>query len=88
MEARKSGGRNLYADKIEECGGVDKLENLQHHNSQQVYKVAMELIVKYWNGEEDQNVAPNANANTYTFGMQSQPGQTFNFHQMTGFVSN
>ncbi|XP_046433668.1 importin subunit alpha [Neodiprion fabricii] len=58
--AQKMGEVERVAILIEEVGGLDKLENLQHHENGQVYQQAMVLIDTFFSeGEsEETNIAP------------------------------
>lgn len=77
---------NIYAKEIDECEGVDKIENLQNHNNTEIYNKAVGLIEKYFVGDdevEDENLAPSIdpNAQMYNFGQQAMqvPQGGFNF---------
>eukprot|EP00750_Incisomonas_marina_P015372 INCI182.1.p1 GENE.INCI182.1~~INCI182.1.p1 ORF type:complete len:583 (-),score=143.66 INCI182.1:404-2056(-) len=49
---RKSGSIE-YATMVEELGGVDKLEDLQDHNSEEIYKKAVSIVESFFNEEEE-----------------------------------
>ncbi|ESN93551.1 hypothetical protein HELRODRAFT_186091 [Helobdella robusta] len=54
---------------IEECGGLDKLEALQHHENEEIYKLAYEVLDIYFAGDEDEDVdiAPPSTSDGFMF---------------------
>eukprot|EP01090_Pellita_catalonica_P015436 TRINITY_DN4193_c0_g1_i1.p1 TRINITY_DN4193_c0_g1~~TRINITY_DN4193_c0_g1_i1.p1 ORF type:complete len:320 (-),score=62.98 TRINITY_DN4193_c0_g1_i1:159-1118(-) len=48
---------NPFVEAVEEADALDKLEQLQMHDNIEIYQLAVNLLEKYFGGEEDQNVA-------------------------------
>lgn len=53
LERMLARGKKTVTKKIEECGGLDALENLQDHKNEDVYRKAVQLIATYFEGTED-----------------------------------
>ncbi|KXN66774.1 putative importin alpha subunit [Conidiobolus coronatus NRRL 28638] len=76
---------NVYAILIEECGGMDKINQLQMHENMDIYRKAYNIVDKYFGeeAEEDTGIAPEVNLETgeYTFDNNyqgPQGGYSFN----------
>ena len=46
-------GENPFANKLEELGGLDIIEELQYHNNMLVYKKALKILEKFFKEEKD-----------------------------------
>ncbi|GAV71684.1 Arm domain-containing protein/IBB domain-containing protein [Cephalotus follicularis] len=55
-EADKESGNsvvNIFSEMIDECEGLDKIENLQSHDNNEIYEKAVKILERYWVEEED-----------------------------------
>lgn len=68
-----NGGINVYAQMIDDCEGLDKIENLQSHDNNDIYEKAVKILEKYWSEDEEQNL-PDA-----TIEGENQQQQVFSF---------
>ena len=72
-EAEKSlgstGGMNVFAQMIEEADGLEKIENLQSHDNNEIYEKAVKILETYW-VEDDEEALPSADVpqNGFQFG--------------------
>jgi len=81
----RSGNNNVvYLQLIDEASGVEKIENLQEHERDEIYQKSVSMIENYFGGEdcdnEAENLAPtqsNDNA-SFSFGMSSTIGNSSN----------
>ena len=55
---------------VDEADGIDKLEDLQKHESDAIFQKAVAIIEKYFQGEEveNENLAPVSHGNAFAFG--------------------
>uniref|UniRef100_A0A674G8H0 Karyopherin subunit alpha 4 n=14 Tax=Passeriformes TaxID=9126 RepID=A0A674G8H0_TAEGU len=72
------------ANLIEECGGLEKIEQLQNHENEDIYKLAYEIIDQFFSSDdidEDPSLVPEA-IQGGTFGFNSSanvPAEGFQF---------
>jgi HEAT repeat protein len=88
-EAQKSLGNsgdvNLYAQMIDDAEGLEKIENLQSHDNNEIYEKAVKILETYWMEEEDDQPLPpgDASQSGFHFGDNngdSTPSGGFNFN--------
>lgn len=87
LRANTPGGApNQYAQLIDEAEGLEKIENLQNHNNNDIYDKAVKIMEEYFGleDEEDQNLAPalDAGANQFAFAQPAAPTGGFDFGGM------
>ena len=55
---------------VDEAGGVEAVEGLQHHENAKIYEKSVALIETYFGCEqEDAGIAPAVDGNTFKFGL-------------------
>jgi HEAT repeat protein len=70
----KDTGENEYANIIENCNGLDSIEELQNHQNNEIYEKAVNILETYFGAEaDDQNTAPNVNSSMNAFNFESDP---------------
>jgi len=69
-DAQMHGGDNKYAEWVEECGGLEHLDQLQKHDNEEIYEKAVKILKTYFDGEEDEDtsLAPEMSGSQFTFG--------------------
>jgi len=80
--AQKLEETDKVAMMIEECGGLDRIENLQTHENEAIYHKALQIIETFFPDEnaEDEGLAPKAAENGFQFSEpQQMPDQGFSF---------
>jgi len=49
-----SGDVNFYAQMIDDAEGLEKIENLQSHDNNEIYEKAVKILETYWLEEDDE----------------------------------
>ncbi|KAI7739890.1 hypothetical protein M8C21_026814 [Ambrosia artemisiifolia] len=80
-QAGNSGDVNYFAQLIDDAEGLEKIENLQSHDNNEIYEKAVKILETYWLDEEDENVADGAQT-SFDFGGNNVqvPSGGFNFN--------
>ncbi|KAL3538295.1 hypothetical protein ACH5RR_001661 [Cinchona calisaya] len=74
-EMGMNGGINLYAQMIDDCEGLDKIDNLQTHDNHEIYEKAVKILEKYWTEDDEVQTLPDGvdgNQQGFSFG-NNQP---------------
>merc|ERR1712224_985064 len=67
-----------YTIILDELGGLEKIEELQNHGDHAVYQKAVEIIERFFDGEEeneDENIVPTLRDDAFSFGMSALPSK-------------
>ncbi|XP_010556709.1 PREDICTED: importin subunit alpha-3-like [Tarenaya hassleriana] len=73
-----TGEDNIYAQMIEEADGLEKIENLQSHDNNDIYEKAVKMLETYWS--DDASEENNDGGDGFDFGNSSDvPPGGFNF---------
>jgi importin subunit alpha-1 len=75
----KGSNGNPFLQPIEESEGIDKLEELQSHENEDIYKKSVKLLETYFSASEDENLAPTQNQNGFSFDAVQAPLGGFAF---------
>jgi len=87
-EAKHMGTDNMMVQIVEQSNGAANIEQLQHHENEDIYNKAVRILEQYFNvEEEDPGMAPQQMAGGQGYAFQPQApmgGGGFNFGQPMG----
>ena len=64
-----SGDVNVFAQMIDDAEGLEKIENLQSHDNNEIYEKAVKILETYWLEEDDEQlVSGDAAQDGFNFG--------------------
>lgn len=77
-----SGDVNFYAQMIDDAEGLEKIENLQSHDNNEIYEKAVKILETYWLEEEEEAAVVDGAQPGFNFGGQNVqvPPGGFNFN--------
>lgn len=78
------GGENSYADFVDECGGMEKIEALQNHDNEGIYEKSLKIMERYFAEEDEDSVELSGSnfgntSNGFSFGQGVPVGSNFAF---------
>ncbi|CAG4967494.1 unnamed protein product [Colias eurytheme] len=76
--AAKYGQVEPLCIRLEEIGALDKIEALQEHENEQIYKKALHILDTYFEDQDDQTAQPEQTTDEFKFGVTSA-NQNINF---------
>ena len=74
----ETGNVNFYAQLIEEAEGLEKIENLQSHDNNEIYEKAVKILETYWLEEEEEQL-PSGDTSQFGGNELPVPSGGFNF---------
>ncbi|KAL6527590.1 hypothetical protein OROMI_029401 [Orobanche minor] len=64
-----TGDMNVFAQMIDDAEGLEKIENLQNHDNNEIYEKAVKILEAYWLEEDnEQLVSADAQESGFSFG--------------------
>jgi hypothetical protein len=81
LKVGKEPSGNKHAEAVEECGGLDQIEELQRHDNVEIYHKAQQLLKSYFDSEEEEMLAtqPVSNGSQFVFNGSSVPSANMKF---------
>jgi importin subunit alpha-6/7 len=75
----KSENENPFCEMIEEAGGIEKIENLQHHENNEIYEKSSRIIEQYFYSDENDDDEIKNDVNSNNFNFDNSETNDFNF---------
>ncbi|KAA3455599.1 importin subunit alpha-4-like [Gossypium australe] len=72
-------GGNIYTEMIEECDGLEKIENLQSHENNEIYNKAVHMLERYWLEEKEEEEEDHFGDSQFSYGINTASIWRFKF---------